>query len=112
VSALDLQYDVNADRLRASVQPMPERETVQVQQGKVVLSIDRAQKQVVSFEVADFRYFVSYHLLDELFGDEVVREITAFQAATAAASNRHHKIKIPAPPRSSRRVVEELLRAA
>lgn len=45
---------------------------VRVEQDKVLLCIDRARKQVVSFDVMDFRHFVSYHLLDELFGDEVV----------------------------------------
>jgi hypothetical protein len=77
-----------------------------------VLCIDRVKKRVVSFEVQDFRHFVSYHLLDELFGDEVVREIAAFQSAVAATPRRSKKIQVPAPPPSSRRVVQELLRAA
>lgn len=112
VSAVDLQYDAGSDRLRASVQSPAVGETVRVQQDKVVLGIDRARKQVVSFEVTDFRHFVSYHLLDELFGDEVVREIAAFQSAVVATPRRRQTIQAPAPPRSSRRVVEELLRAA
>jgi hypothetical protein len=112
VSVLQLQYEAGADRLRARVQPSPESETVRVEQGKVVLSIDRLNKTVASFEIADFRHFVSYRLLDELFGDEVVREIAAFQSAAAAASRQSQKINVPSPPRSSRRVVDELLRAA
>jgi hypothetical protein len=112
VSALHLQYDAPEDRLRASVQPSSGSATVRVQRDKVVLWIDRMQKLVVSFEVADFRHFVSYHLLDVLFGDEVVREIAAFQSAVAATSRRSQKIQVPAPPRSSGRAVAELLRAA
>ena len=112
MSALHLQYDAGADRLRASLQPAAAGEAVRVQQDKVALSIDRAHKQVVSFEVMDFRHFVSYHLLDELFGDDVVREIAAFQSAVVATSQRSQMIQAPAPPRSSRRVVDELLRAA
>jgi hypothetical protein len=112
LSALDLQYDAETDRLRASWQSAAAGDTVRVRQGKVVLYIDRVQKQVVSFEVVDFRHFVSYHLLDELFGDEAVREIAAFQSAVVATSQRRQLIQVPAPPRSSRRVVEELLRAA
>lgn len=112
MSALHLQYDAGTDRLRARLQPSAAGETVRVQQDKVVLCIDRTQKQVVSFEVMDFRHFVSYHLLDELFGDEVVRAIAAFQSKVVATSQRSQRIQAPAPPRSSRRVVEELLRAA
>jgi hypothetical protein len=112
VSALHLQYDASTDRLRASLQPSAAGEMVRVRQDKIVLGIDRARKQVVSFEVMDFRHFVSYHLLDELFGDEVVREIAAFQSAVVATSRRSQMIQAPSPPRSSRRVVEELLRAA
>jgi len=112
VSALDLQYNAEADRLRATLRPWPGGEAVRVQQDKVVLCIDRTNKRVVSFEVRDFRHFVSYHLLDELFGDQVVREIAAFQSAVVATPRRSQKIQVPAPPRSSRRVVEELLRAA
>ncbi len=112
VSALHLKYDAATDRLRASLQSSAAGDTVRVQQDKVVLCIDRTRKQVVSFEVMDFRHFVSYHLLDELFGDEVVREIAAFQSAVVATSRRSQMIQAPAPPRSSRRVVEELLRAA
>lgn len=112
VSALHLQYDAETDRLRASLQAPAAGQPVRVQQDKVVLRIDRTRKQVVSFEVADFKHFVSYHLLDELFGDEVVREIAAFQSAVVATPRRSRTIQAPAPPRSSRRVVEELLRAA
>ena len=112
VSALHLQYDPKTDRLQASLEPSAGSEMVRVQQDKVFLCIDRAKKRVVSFEVTDFRHFVSYHLLDELFGDEVVREIAAFQSAVVATSRRTEKIQVPAPPRSSRRVVEQLLRAA
>jgi hypothetical protein len=112
VSALHLQYDARADRLRARVRPSSESETVRVQQDKVALRIDRTRKLVVSFEVADFRHFVSYHLLDELFGDEVVREIAAFQSKVVATSHRSQEIQVPPLPRSSRRVVDELLRAA
>jgi hypothetical protein len=112
VSALHLQYDTGADRLRANVQPLSWTETVLVQRDKVVLRIDPTRKLVVSFEVADFRHFVSYHLLDEIFGDDVVREIAAFQSAVAANSRRSRKFEVPEPPRSSRRVVGELLKAA
>lgn len=112
MSALDLRYDAETDRLRATLQPWPGGEAVQVQRDKVVLCIDRAKKRVVSFEVEDFRHFVSYHLLDQLFGDEAVREIAAFQSAVVATPRRRQKIEVPAPPRSSRRVVEALLRAA
>ena len=112
VSALHLQYDAVTDRLRASLQSSAAGDTVRIQQDKIVLCIDRTRKRVVSFEVMDFRHFVSYHLLDELFGDEVVREIAAFQSAAVATSQRSQMIQAPAPPRSSRRVVEELLRAA
>jgi hypothetical protein len=112
MNVLQLQYDPEADRLRAKVRPSSGGETVRVQQGKVVLSINRVQRLIVSFEVEDFRHFVSYHLLDELFGDKVVRELAAFQSEAAAASQRSHKIQVPPLPRSSRRVVDELLRAA
>jgi len=94
------------------MQPSLEGDTVRVRRDKIVLSIDRARKLIVSFEVEDFRHFVSYHLLDELFGDEVVRKIAAFQSAVAATSRRSQQIQVPALPHSSRRVVEELLRAA
>jgi hypothetical protein len=112
VSALDLQYDAETDCLRATLQPRSDGDAVRVQRDKVALCIDRTDKRVVSFEVADFRYFVSFHLLDELFGDEVVVEIAAFQSLIFSTSRRSQKIQVPAPPRSSRRVVEELLRAA
>lgn len=112
MSALHLQYDAETDRLRARLQSSTADEMVRVQQDKVVLCIDPIRKRVVSFEVGDFRHFVSYHLLDELFGDDVVREIAAFQSAVVATSQRSQKIEAPAPPRSSRRVVEELLRVA
>lgn len=112
MSSLDLQYNAESDRLRATLQPSPGGEIVPVQRDKVTLRIDRIEKRVVSFEVKDFRHFVSYHLLDELFGDEVVREIAAFQSAVAATPRRSQKIRVPALPRSSRRAVEELLRAA
>ncbi len=112
MSALQLQYDAAADSLRASVQPSSEGETVRVRRDKIVLSIDRTRKLIVSFEVEGFRHFVSYHLLDELFGDKVVQQIAAFQSAVAATSRRSQKIQVPALPHSSRRVVEELLRAA
>lgn len=112
MSALYLKYDAKADCLRANVGPSLRGETVEVQQGKLVLSIDRIRKLVASFEVADFRHFVSYQLLDELFGDQVVREIAAFQSAVTATSDWSKEIQVPEPPSSSRRVVEELLRAA
>lgn len=112
MSALHLQYDVEADRLLARLQPAPHGELVQVQRDKLVLCIDRAQKVVSSFVVVDLRHFVSYHLLDEIFGDQVVREIAAFQSAVTATSHRSQEVELPALPRSSRRTVEELLRAA
>lgn len=107
-----LCYDAESDHLGAKVLPAPEGETVRVQQGKLTLDIDREQKLIASFEVSDFRHFVNYHLLDELFGDQVVRQIAAFQSAAAALLRRTQQIQAPAPPRSSRRVVDELLRAA
>ena len=107
-----LRYDAKTDHLGAKVLPAPGGETVRVQQGKLVLDIDREQKVITSFGVSDFRYFVNYHLLDELFGDQVVRQIAAFQSTVAATPRRSQQIQAPAPPRSSRRVVDELLRAA
>ncbi len=112
MSELYLHYEAGTDRLRATLRSSAAGETVRVQQDKVVLNIDRTRQQVVSFEVADFRHFVSYHLLDELFGDDAVREIAAFQSAVAATSQRSQSIQVPALPRSSRRVVEELLKVA
>lgn len=49
--------------------PLAER---RVKRDKLVLCIDRARKLVSPFEVVDFKHFVSYHLLDEIFGDQVV----------------------------------------
>lgn len=115
MSALLLKYDADEDRLLADVQPSTGIETIQVRQGKITLRLDQVHKQVESFEVADFRYFVSYHLLDKLFGDEVVRAIAAFQSAVTGAvraSGQNKTIQFPTSPRSSRRVVEQLLRAA
>jgi hypothetical protein len=112
VSALDLRYNAKTDRLRATLLPRSEGEAVRVQQGKVTLFIDRASKQVVSFEVADFIYLANFHLLDQLFGDEVIVEIAAFQSLVFSTSRRSRRFQLPAPPRSSRRVVAELLRAA
>ena len=112
MSELHLHYEAGTDRLRATLQSSAAGETVRVQQDKVLLNIDWTRRQVVSFEVADFRHFVSYHLLDELFGDDVVREIAAFQSAVVATSQRSQSIQVPALPRSSRRVVEELLKVA
>lgn len=107
-----LRYDAETDHLQARVLPAPGGETVRVEQGKLVVDIDRGQKLVASFQVSDFKHFVNYHLLDELFGDQVVRQIAAFQSTVAAAPQRTQQIQAPAPPRSSRRVVDELLRAA
>lgn len=107
-----LRYDAKTDSLGAKVLPTPGGETVRVQQGKLVLDLDREHKLVASFEVSDFRHFVNYHLLDELFGDQVVRQIAAFQSTVAASPQRTQQIQAPAPSRSSRRVVDELLRAA
>jgi hypothetical protein len=104
-----LRYDAETDHLGAKVVPAPGGETVRVQQGRLALDIDPEQKLIASFEVSDFRHFVNYHLLDELFGDQVVRQIAAFQSAIP---RRTQQIQASAPPRSSRRVVDELLRAA
>lgn len=107
-----LRYDAEADHLQAKVLPAPGGETVRVEQGKLALDIDPERKLVASFQVSDFKHFVNYHLLDELFGDQVVRRIAAFQSTVAAAPQRTQQIQAPAPPRSSRRVVDQLLRAA
>jgi len=112
VSALHLRYDAGADRLLANLRPTSSGELVRVQRDKLVLCIDRTQKLATAFEVADFSHFVSYHLLDEIFGDQVVREIAAFQSSVTATSHRSRQVQVPTLPRSSRRTVEELLRAA
>ena len=112
MDVLRLQYDVEADRLKARLEGHQEGETVRVERDKLTLWIDRAHKLVVSFEVDDFRHFVSYHLLGELFGDEVIRGIAAFQSSVLETSRRSRKIDLPTPPPSGRRAVEELLRAA
>jgi hypothetical protein len=112
VSALDMQYDAGTDRLRARLRPEQTGEIVQIRQGKVVLDIDRARKRVVAFEVIDFRHFVSYHLLDELFGDRVVQQIAAFQSAVVETSKQEGEIQLTSLPQSNRRVVEQLLKAA
>ena len=112
MSALHLQYDAQEDRMLASLQPTSAGELVWVQRDKLVLCIDPTRKIVTSFEVADFRHFVSYYLLDKIFGDQVVREIAAFQSSVTATSHRSQEVQVPTAPRSSRRTVEELLRAA
>ncbi len=109
---LYLRYDVGRDRLTARVEPSPSGDTLQVQRDKIVLAIDPAQKAVVSFDVLGFRHFVNYHLLDEIFGEDVVRQIAAFQSAVVATARKSQRIQAPAPPKSSRRVVEQLLKAA
>jgi hypothetical protein len=112
VSALDLKYDVGADRLRARLRPSEAGDIVRVRQGKVVVDIDRTRKRVVAFEVVDFRHFVSYRLLAQLFGDGVVQKIAAFQSAAVTSSKQEDEIQFTTLPGSSRRVVEQLLKAA
>lgn len=112
MSALHLRYDAKDDRMLARLEPASAGDLARVQRDKLVLCIDRTRKLVTSFEVTDFRHFVSYHLLDEIFGDQVVREIAAFQSAVTATSHRSQEVQVPPLPRSSRRTVEELLRAA
>lgn len=111
MSALQLKYDANADRLQASAASGARRDSSGLAgQGRPVHG--PGTKAVVSFEVADFKHFVSYYLLDELFGDQVVRQIASFQSAATASLRRSEEIKIPKLPHSSRRVIKELLRAA
>lgn len=112
MSALDLHYDAGTDRLRASLRSSEAGEIVRVRQDKVALDIDQTRKRVVAFEVVDFRHFVNYHLLDELFGDRVVRKIAAFQSAVVETSKQEDEIQFTTLPSSSRRVVELLLKAA
>jgi len=112
VSVLTLQYSADADRLQARVRSSEASEVVRVQQDKVALDIDRARKRVVAFEVADFRHFVSYQLLDQLFGDKVVQKIAAFQSAAVRTLKSEDQIQFMTLPSSNRRTVERLLRAA
>lgn len=112
MSALHLQYDEQNDRLLARLTPASAGDLVRVKQDKITLCIDRNRRVVTSFEVADFRHFVSYSLLDRIFGDQVVRKIAAFQSAATVARQGSQEVQVPAMPPSSRRVVEELLRAA
>lgn len=112
MSTLNLQYDAQADRLLAKLKPSSDNETVQAERDDIVLRLDRAQKLVVSFEIADFRYFFSYLLLDQLFGDDVLRDIAQFQSDAVEKSLRSRVIEVRPFPRSNRRVVNELLRIA
>ena len=112
MSALDLQYDAGTERMRARLRSSEAGEIVRVRQDKILLEIDQTRKRIVAFEVLDFRHFVSYHLLDELFGDRVVQKIAAFQSAVVATSKQEDEIQFTTLPSSSRRVVEQLLKAA
>lgn len=112
MSVLTLQYSADADRLRARVRSWEAGEIVEVRQGKVALDIDRTRKRVVAFEVTDFRHFVSYQLLDQLFGDKVVQKIAAFQSAAIHALKQEDEIQFTTLPTSNRRTVDQLLRAA
>lgn len=112
VNVLKLSYDNQADRLTARLQGTRATNTVEIRRDKVRLTIDRSDKQVTAFDIEDFSHFVSYHLLGELFGEEVIRGLAAFQSAVTSTSQRTRTLPFAAPPPSGRRVINELLRAA
>lgn len=107
VSRLRLRYIPETGCVQAGSQSPAADGAARVQEGKVVLCIDPAREQIVSFGIADFRYFVSYHLLGELFGDEALRDIAAFQTAVAAAPERSQTLMLPHP---NRRAIKALLK--
>lgn len=113
MSTLHLSYDVQADRLAAWIGSKSDAAAVEVNLDKVTLLIDEARKLVVSFSIADFSHFVGYHLLGELFGDEVIRRIAAFQSSAVAQRRAgEEKIEFEGQSASGRRMVVELLKAA
>jgi hypothetical protein len=113
MSALHLSYDVETDRLAAQIGRTSSTGAVEVTLDKVTFLIDPAHKLVASFKISDFSHFVSYHLLGELFGDEAIRKIAAFQSsAVAQRQARQDTIELKRQPASGRRVIGELLKAA
>lgn len=113
MTTLELQYRRSRDSLIASIEGIRSIETVEVRRDRVTLQIDRSRNQLVSFEVADFSHFVSYHLLGQLLGDEAIKKLAAFQSAIAASpKDTRKRVTFAGPPASGQRVVAELLRAA
>jgi len=111
MSALRLKYDVGLQQLEGRVGSTSDAATTVIEQGKMTFYIDAAHKSVVAFEIADFNHFVSYHVLFELFGDEVIREIAAFQSSAVTQKGPLQKtIEFTRAP--SPRVIEDLLKAA
>jgi hypothetical protein len=111
MSALRLKYDVGLDQLEARVGSTSNAGTTVIERGRIIFHIDAAHKSVVAFEIADFSHFVTYHVLGELFGDEVIRKIAAFQSSAVARKGPLQKtIEFTRAP--SPRVIEDLLKAA
>jgi hypothetical protein len=109
---LKLTYDAEANRLAARLPGFRASTTVEVRRDNVLLTIDLSDKRVTAFEIEDFSHFVSYDLLGELFGEEVIRGLAAFQSAVTSSSRRTRTLPFTSPPASGRRVINELLRVA
>jgi len=75
--ALHVTYTREGDRLEGSITGL--EPAVQFGDGRTLsVSID-ADGNPVGFVIDDFRHFVDYYLLSELFGDQVIRPLAALQ---------------------------------
>jgi len=114
VNVLRLSYDHNTGRLLARIDDGGQANTIEVRaDDKVTLRIDPDRKLVTGFEVDGFSHFVNYHLLGDLFGDELIPVVATFQDAVWQFNRTRTRVEFTANPRpSGRRLVEHLLRAA
>jgi hypothetical protein len=112
MAKLELRYDHETGRATAHVQGTDVAGTDSVQLDKITFRINKTKLEIVSFEIDDFRYFVSYPLVGRLFGDEVIRGLSSFQSVVASGGATTKVIDFKQPTPSARREVQELLRAA
>jgi hypothetical protein len=114
MNVLRLSYDRNTGRLQARLDEGEQVNTIEARaDDKVTLRIDRDRKLVTGFEIEDFGHFVNYHLLGDLFGDELIPAVARFQDAIWQSNRTRTAVQLSTNPRpSGRRLVEHLLRAA
>jgi hypothetical protein len=113
MSQLHLHYDTTGDRLSARLEGLGGGTEKRVPQNKVTLRINKDRKVVAAFDIDDFSHFVSYQLLGDLFGEDLIRAVTEFQYEVRAQGRRDKTLELATKQRpSGRRLLEQLLRAA
>ena len=112
MTQLKLSYKHSDDAVKGTVVGIPDTASTRILRGNILFNVNSARSSVASFEVSGFSHFVDYYILNQIFGDDAIREIAAFQKKAAGQHrNSTQSIDFTMPARS-KRVVADMLRAA